>query len=201
LKNLLRIDPRIKIKPEAIEKPVIIRISEFDEESVSKFSDDISKAHNTGQEIIPIVIDSYGGSIYDVMSIISEIENSHLLIATIVVGKAMSAGALLLTYGTEGYRYVDQNATIMIHEISANTYGKNEDVKSDAKEIARLNKFAFGKMARNCGHKPNYFLEMCHSNKNADCYLTPQQAKKHNLANHVKIPEFITTVTVETKFQ
>ena len=75
--------------------PVIIRVNKFDEDAAKKFDEQISLAHNTGQKVIPVVIDSYGGQVYSLMSMISAIKHADLPIATIVEGKAMSCGAVL----------------------------------------------------------------------------------------------------------
>ena len=50
--------------------PMIIRVNKFDEDSAKKFSQDIAAAHNSGQKVIPVVIDSYGGQVYSLMSMI-----------------------------------------------------------------------------------------------------------------------------------
>ena len=60
--------------------PVIIRVNSFDEESAAKFIRQVGEAHNTGQPIIPIVIDSYGGQVYSLMAMISAIKNSSFLV-------------------------------------------------------------------------------------------------------------------------
>ena len=41
--------------------PIIIRVNKFDEDSAKEFVDLMSRAQNTGQSVIPVVIDSYGG--------------------------------------------------------------------------------------------------------------------------------------------
>ena len=64
--------------------PVIIRVNKFDEESAKDFASQMSLAHNTGQSVIPVVIDSYGGQVYALMSMISAIKASELPVATIV---------------------------------------------------------------------------------------------------------------------
>ena len=64
--------------------PVIIRVNKFDEKSAKEFAEDIAKAHNTGQSIIPVIIDSYGGQVYSLMSMVASIKNSELPVATIV---------------------------------------------------------------------------------------------------------------------
>ena len=37
--------------------PVIIRVNKFDEESAKKFHQEMAQAHNSGQKVIPVVVD------------------------------------------------------------------------------------------------------------------------------------------------
>ena len=99
----------------------------------------INKAQNSGQPVIPVIIDSYGGQVYSLMSMISDIKHSKIPVATIVQGKAMSCGAILFSFGTEGYRYMDPDATLMIHDVSSMEIGKVEEIKASAEETERLN--------------------------------------------------------------
>ena len=118
--------------------PVIICVNEFNEENANQFIKEIGLAHNTGQPIIPVVIDSYGGDVYALSRMIDAIKNATLPVATIVEGKAMSCGAILMTYGTKGYRYCNGDATVMMHDISSGAFGKIEEVRSSFKETERL---------------------------------------------------------------
>ncbi len=193
----INVDPKIKCKTaDLIAEPIVIRVRQFTEEAVEKFSENISKAHETGQTIIPVVVDSYGGECYGLFSMISEIQNSKLPVATIMEGKAMSAGGILFSFGTEGYRYMASNATMMIHEVSSGSYGKVEEIKADSEETDRINTLIFKLMAKNCGHPENYFLNIVHERRHADWYLTAKEAKKHNLANYIRVPEFRVDVSV-----
>ena len=146
-------------------QPVIVRVNKFDEESAQKFSDSIAQAHNTGQKVIPVVIDSYGGQVYSLMSMISAIKHAELPIATIVEGKAMSCGAVLLTFGDEGMRFADSDATIMIHDVSSGAHGKIEELKADVKEAERLDDKIYTMMARNCGKKDDFFKKKVFNKK------------------------------------
>jgi len=168
--------------------PVIVRVNKFDEDSAKEFVDAISRAQNTGQSIIPVVIDSYGGQVYSLMTMIGAIKASRIPVATIVEGKAMSCGALLFSFGTEGKRYMDPDATLMIHDVSSFAMGKVEEIKADAKEVERLNKKVYEMMARNCGKPSDYFLKMVHERGHADWYLDAQEAKGHNIANELRVP-------------
>jgi len=202
VKTILRVDPLIRAKhDELIFEPISIRVNEFTEESAKDFSIAMAKAHNTGQKVIPIYIDSYGGEAHGLMTMIAEIENSLIPVATIAVGKAMSCGAILLSCGTEGMRYMSENCVVMIHEVSAGSYGKKEEMKAHTSYVDELNKQIFHKMAKNCGHTdPDYFMTEMGNRKNADWFLNAKECKKHKLCNHIKLPRFTTTVSVNTVF-
>ena len=168
--------------------PIVIRVNKFDEASARSFSNLMTKAQNTGQPIVPIVIDSYGGQVYSLMSMVSDINSSRVPVATIVQGKAMSCGALLFSFGAEGRRYMDTDSTLMIHDVSSMSWGKVEEIEASAKENSRLNKKVYQMMAQNCGKRKNYFLDLIHEKGHADWFLDADEAVKHNLANHIKVP-------------
>ena len=92
----INVSPLIK-EIELRKNPVISRVNEFNEEAAKKFSAEIAQAHSTGQKVIPVIIDSYGGQVYSLMSMISAIKHAELPVATIVEGKAMSCGAILFS--------------------------------------------------------------------------------------------------------
>ena len=183
MKWMTKVSPLIK-EVEMRHNPVIVRVNKFDEDAAKKFDQEIARAHNTGQKVIPVVIDSYGGQVYSLMSMISAIKHSELPIATIVEGKAMSCGAVLFTFGEEGLRFMDPNATIMIHDVSSMDWGKVEELKAGAKEADRLNTKIYTMMARNCGKKDDYFMKIVDKKKHADWFLDSEEAKKHGMVNH-----------------
>ena len=175
--------------------PIVIRVNKFDEASAKSFSALMSKAQSTGQSIVPVIIDSYGGQVYSLMSMISDIKHSKIPVATIVQGKAMSCGAILFSCGAEGKRFMDPDATLMIHDVSSMSWGKVEEVKVSAEETDRLNQKIYHMMAENCGQDENYFLEIVHDKGHADWFLDAKECKKHKLANHLRVP----TMKIETQ--
>lgn len=168
--------------------PIIIRVNKFNEDSAKDFDAKVAAAHNTGQKIIPVVIDSYGGQVYSLLAMISSIKNSDLPIATIVEGKAMSCGAILFGFGNDGYRYVDRDATVMIHEVSSMQGGKVEEIKSSFEETKRLNDKVFKMLARHIDKPEDYFLDRIHEKKHADWFLEAEECKELGLANHIRVP-------------
>jgi ATP-dependent Clp protease protease subunit len=194
------IDPKVK-EIELRKQPVIIRVNKFDEDSAKKFAQEMAQAHNTGQKVIPIVIDSYGGQVYSLMSMISAIKHSEIPVATIVEGKAMSCGAVLFSFGEEGMRFMDPNATVMIHDVSSMDFGKVEELKAGATEADRLNTTIYTMMARNCGKKDDYFMKIVDKKKHADWFLDAEEAKKHGMANQLRVPKIHIKVSVDIDFE
>jgi len=194
--NILKhFSPLLK-EPKLIDDlPVVIRLTKFDETSAKGFTSAVVKAQNTGQPVLPIIIDSYGGQVYSLMSMISDIKHSKIPVATIVQGKAMSCGAILFSFGAEGHRYMDPDATVMIHDVSSMERGKVEEIKASAEETERLNQKIYIMMAENCNQHKDYFLDIVHEKGHADWFLEADECKKHKLANHLHVPE----LKIETK--
>jgi len=194
------ISPLIK-EIELRKQPVIIRVNKFDEDSANKFQLEIAQAHNTGQKVIPVIIDSYGGQVYSLMTMISAIKHAEIPVATIVEGKAMSCGAVLLTFGEEGMRFADPDATVMIHDVSSVNHGKIEELKSSTEEAGRLDDKIFTMMARNCGKKDDFFKKKVFNKKHADWFLDAQEAKKYGIVNHLRVPKININVSVDIDFE
>ena len=195
MKWVSTVSPLIK-EVELKKNPVIIRVNDFNEEAAKKFQNEVAAAHNTGQDVIPIVIDSYGGEVYSLMAMISALKNSDLKVATIVEGKAMSCGAILFSFGDEGLRFCDPDATIMIHDVSSMSWGKIEELKASTKEADRLNEKVYTMMARNCQKKDDYFMKLVDKKKHADWFLDAEEAKKHGLANQLRVPKIMINISV-----
>jgi ATP-dependent Clp protease, protease subunit len=186
-----------------VNSPKIVLVNKFNEEAAKKFRENMEEAVNTGQTTIPVVIDSYGGEVYSLLSMIDTINSvpSDIRVATVITGKAMSCGAVLFTFGAEGHRYMAPNATLMIHDVSSGAHGKIEEIKADAKEGDRLNDLIYTMMARNCGHSDQkYFWKIVQDKGRADWYLDVKEAIGHNLANHARVPKYTLTVKYEACF-
>ena len=193
--------PLLKERALLDDLPIVARINKFDEPTAKAFSSVVSKAQNTGQPVLPVIIDSYGGQVYSLMSMISNIKNSRIPVATIIEGKAMSCGAILFSFGAEGMRYIDPDATVMIHDVSSMSWGKVEEIKVSADETERLNQKIYHMMAENCGHHKDYFLDIVHEKGHADWFLEADECLKHNLANHIGVPELKIDTRVTFKFE
>tara|TARA_R100001443_G_scaffold90475_1_gene96990 strand:+ start:350 stop:952 length:603 start_codon:yes stop_codon:yes gene_type:complete len=182
-------------------QPIVITVNEFNEKAAREFTSKMSAAHSTGQKVIPVIIDSYGGEVYSLMKMISAIRHSNLPVATVVEGKAMSCGAVLFTFGEEGMRYMDPDATVMIHDVSSMAWGKIAELKADVAEAERLNEKIFTMMARNCGKPDEFFLKKLKKKDRADWYLDGKKCKKYNMANHLRVPTINIDISVKIEME
>ena len=190
------VSPLIRSKhSDIIEHPQIVIVQKFTDEGVIQFRDQMERAHATGQPVIPVLIDSYGGSVYGCLDMIAILDKATLPVYTICTGKAMSAGAILFSKGER--RYMAENATLMLHDAASWTCGKVEEVKADAKELDRLNTLIFKIVADSCGQPEDYFTKIIHDKGHAEWFLTSKEAKKHKLCTHVGVPEIKIEVSVK----
>ena len=205
MKNQYVINPIVLASMETVKKiaphPVVIQINDVKEEKSKSFGEQMSDAHQSPQPVIPVVVNSFGGSCYALLSIVSEIQNATKPVATIATGKAMSAGLDILAMGTHGYRFAAPNSMFLMHEVTYWGEGKVEEVKASAKLIDYLNNKIFKMLAKHCGHRDGYFLDIIHQKKHANWYFNENEAKKHNLIDHIGVPENLIDINVSYKFK
>lgn len=189
------------VEEKAVKQPIVLFVGKIDEEAAKEFVAGMYAAQDTGQTIIPIIISSYGGSVYALIQMIDAIKASKVKVATIAIGKAMSAGAVLLAMGAPGMRYAAPNATIMIHEVSSSAGGKLGDMISDTTEATRLNALMFKLMAQSIGKPADFFTNLIASKGRADWYLTAEEAVGIGLVNKIGTPEIKVRIKVETTLE
>ena len=66
--------------------------------------------------------------------------------------------------------------------------------------VERLDEKIFTMMARNCGKKDDYFKKTVFNKKHADWFMDAQEAKKHGLVNHLRVPKLNIKVDVDIDF-
>lgn len=162
-----------------------IWVNVFDEASALKFNNLVLKvAEKDDHEPILVYIDSYGGFVDALASMISVMDSVPNPFITIATGKAMSCGSILLSHGD--IRCVGRHGRVMIHEMSAGAWGNINDIKTDAKEHERLNEYLVSLLAKNCKKSVKQLRRLW--GKDRDVYMTARQAVDFGLADHVGVP-------------
>lgn len=91
---------------------------------------------NFKKEPIHLFIDSYGGKVYDCLSLIDLITFSKTPIYTYCSGYAMSSGFLIFISGAK--RFIGNYATLMCHQIGGRLDFKITDIEESLTEYKRL---------------------------------------------------------------
>ena len=207
MRQVLDIDPRLGYidQEESSIFPSIVTLSgEIDEEVSTNFRRQLEAAEAIAgcskQGVIPICIDSYGGDVYAMMSIIDAIDACRIPVATIVEGKAMSAAATIFSCGTPGFRFMGPSATLMIHRAQTGSKGNTETLESDYREIKRMDDLDLMRLAKNAGKQKKFFLSMIRKVGNSDVFLDAKRCKELGITDHIRIPTFRTVIKLYHEF-
>ena len=165
-----------------------IVVNEICEEAVSHFREDFFRLEYSDQEIIPIIVDSYGGDVYALHSMLSIIESSTKKVATICDGKAFSCGAVLLSAGDHGMRFISKYGYVLVHQVSHEYYGKFSDIAVSAEHCHELNSNLLLMLDKNCKKKAGTFEKMVIKHNNADLYLDAKTTHQLGIVDHIGVP-------------
>lgn len=137
---------------------------------------------------IRVYIDSHGGDLEALATMVASMNQVRNEIHTIAIGKAMSAGAILLSYGDE--RYCDEHATVMIHGVQLFDLPDMgmDDFEINSKEIRRINKFWLTQFAKNCGITYTELNNLLKT-QGKEIYMNAKQCKRFGLVEHTKLPK------------
>ena len=138
-------------------------------------------AYEDPKKDIKLYINSPGGSVYDGLAIIDTMNYIEPDVQTIGIGLQASMGAMLLSSGTKGKRFVLPNARIMIHQPSSGTEGKITDQEIMLKEGIYLKKKLIEMMAKNTG-KSQAQVE---KDMDRDNWMSAEEAKAYGLIDEV----------------
>lgn len=164
-----------------------ITVNRFTEEASNKFAKDVAEAVAIDQSHpITVYIDSYGGQVYSLISMMETMRAVPNPFITVCKGKAMSCGAMLLAMGDQ--RFCGQDSSIMIHEVSAGAIGNVDDIKVEAKEIDRLNKQVMELLASKIGMTFKQLKDLINKDGRRELYLTAQEAKNLGLVHAIGMP-------------
>lgn len=133
-------------------------------------------------EDIYLYIDSYGGYLDSMFAIIDTMNMVKCDVQTICVGKAMSAGAAILSSGAKGKRFVTPYAKTMVHQLWAWTMGSAHDIEIDAEDIKKDQRRLEKLMARNT-RQP---LEKIKKDMRHIRYMTAEESVEYGLVDEIK---------------
>jgi ATP-dependent Clp protease protease subunit len=130
---------------------------------------------------ISLYINSPGGSVTAGLAIYDTIQYIRSPVQTICMGQAASMGALLLTCGTAGKRFVLPSSRILIHQPWGGVQGQASDIGIQAREIIRLKKLTIDYFSKHSGKSP----ETIASDMERDLFMSAQDAVAYGLVDSI----------------
>ncbi len=130
---------------------------------------------------INIYINSPGGSITALFAIFDTMEYISPDVATICLGQAASAAAVLLAAGTKGKRFVLPRARVLLHQPHGGAEGQAGDIEIQAREIIRMR----DQLNEILADKTGQTVEKIDKDTDRDFILTADQAVEYGIADRI----------------
>ena len=130
---------------------------------------------------ITLYIHSPGGHVTAGMAIYDTMQLIKPDVATVCTGMAASMGAVLLTAGAKGKRYVLPNAEVMIHQPLGGMEGQATDIEIHANHIIRTKDRLNHIISYHSGQK----FEKVEKDTDRDNFMTAEQAVDYGLVDKV----------------
>ena len=96
------------------------------------------KNPNYRREPIELIVNTYGGSVYDGFGLVAVIDSSKTPVHTFLYGKAMSMGFLIFSAGHK--RFAHALGSLMYHQISTGSQGVIQHIKYSFEQAENLEK-------------------------------------------------------------
>jgi ATP-dependent Clp protease, protease subunit len=133
------------------------------------------------KEDVKIYINSPGGAVTAALAMYDTIQHIKSDVATICIGQAASAAAVLLAAGTKGKRYALPNARVMIHQVMGGAEGQQTDIEIQAREILRVKNQINQILVRHTGQT----LKKIEADSDRDFFMTAEEAKKYGIVDKI----------------
>ncbi len=130
---------------------------------------------------ISLYVNSPGGSVTATLAIIDTMNFVKNDVATYCVGLAASGGAMVLSAGKKGKRYILQNAEVMIHQPLGGAEGQATDIAISAKHILRTRENLAKMLAKNCDQT----VAQIEKDIERDFYMSAEEAKKYGIVDKI----------------
>jgi len=130
---------------------------------------------------ISVYVNSPGGSITAGLAIYDTMQFVSNDVATYCLGQAASMGAVLLSAGTKGKRFILPNSRVLIHQPWGGFQGTATDISIHAEEILKLKK----KLNEILAHHTGQAVERIEKDTDRDRYMSAEEAKAYGIVDEV----------------
>ncbi len=132
---------------------------------------------------IKMIFNSPGGELPAAFALIDIMISSKIPVYTYALGEIASCGLLAFTSGALGKRYITKNTSIMSHQFSWFSVGKEHELMATSKEVELTSKRMLNHYIARTGltekEVKKYLLPP------NDVWLTPKEAVKYGIADEI----------------
>jgi len=133
------------------------------------------------KEDIKLYINSPGGQVTSALAIYDTIQYVKADVATICIGMAASAAALLLTAGAKNKRSILPNGEVLIHQVMGGAEGQATDVAIHANHILKTKQRLNEIMAKHTGQP----ISKVQQDAERDYFMSAEEAKKYGIVDKI----------------
>lgn len=137
----------------------------------------------TRPKFMKMIFNSPGGDLASAFSLIDAMKGSKVPIYTYGLGEIASCGLLAFISGKKGYRYITENTSILSHQFSWFSYGKEHELMATQREYANISKRITDHYIKCTGltekEVKKYLLPP------EDVWLTAKEAVKYGIADEI----------------
>ena len=130
---------------------------------------------------IYLYVNSPGGSVTSTMAIVDTMNHVRPDINTFCVGLAASGGAIILSAGKKGKRFILPNAEVMIHQPLGGVEGQATDIAITAKHILKTRDTLNKLLAKNTGKS----LQQIEKDVERDFFMDAEEAKTYGIIDEI----------------
>ena len=130
---------------------------------------------------ITLYINSPGGSVSAGLAMYDAMQYVRCDVSTICVGQSASFGAVLLTAGAKGKRFILPHSRVMLHQPHGGAQGQATDIEIQAREINKMKRLINEIIVRHTG-KP---IKQVERDTDRDFYLGAEEAIGYGLVDKV----------------
>jgi len=137
--------------------------------------------HTDPKKDISLYINSPGGQIQSGLAILDTMNHIKCDVSTICVGMAASMGAVILSAGKKGKRFVLPNSEVMIHQPLTGIEGQASDIEITAKHILKLKENLYKILAKNTGKS----YAQVEKDGDRDYWMDAEESKKYGIVDEI----------------
>ena len=138
-------------------------------------------ANEDPKKDIHLYVNSPGGSVTSTLAIVDTMNHVRPDVSTFCIGIAASGGAIILSAGAKGKRYILPNAEVMIHQPLGGAEGQATDIAISAKHILKIKDNLNRLLAKNTGKT----FAQVEKDVERDFFMDAEEAKKYGIVDEI----------------